>query len=121
VAFSAEVPVGGVIGSPFLDGRVVIYRTSDGVAHVQSPYCRHLGADLSLGKVDVTGKAADVEKMRAAAREYSLRLVNEDGPIFDTISFRRDCLTPSDRLLGFGTQHITRYPRAHPGREMITK
>src|ERR1700677_2744792 len=51
VALSAEVAVGGVIGSPFLDGRVVVYRTSDGVAHVQSAYCRHLGADLSLGKV----------------------------------------------------------------------
>jgi phenylpropionate dioxygenase-like ring-hydroxylating dioxygenase large terminal subunit len=303
VALSAEVPIGGVIGSPFLDGRVVIYRTSDGIAHVQSAYCRHLGADLSLGKMvgdrlqcpfhfwrydtqgacveipagdrppkaarlfvyptaeslgiiwafngetpihsvphfdvdekdlqvdafrnprlmavdsalvfingfdvqhfkvvhgmpmddldeskiqqrdytlryqvktttpefgdviqnrtmwgvntvvsqnesktrkiylihslcpvsqnttqgflvnaipksDVTGNAADLDKMRAASREYSLRLVNEDGPIFDTIGFRRDCLTPSDRLLGFGMQYVTRYPRAHPGREMITK
>ena len=302
IALSAEVPIGGVVGAPFLDGRVVVYRTSDGIAHVHSAYCRHLGADLSVGRViddklqcpfhfwqydgagacvhipagdppprqarlfvyptaeslgiiwafngetplheaphfdvderelvvdafrnpvtmpidgtlvflnsfdlqhfrvvhqmpievdqaqvreenhtlryqahlttpefgaivqdrrlwgvntvtiesqsagrklylmhslcavgqnatrgilvnaspaaengDAAGAAA-IAKLLATSREYSLRLVNEDAPIFDTISFRRDCLTASDRLLGFGMQYISRYPRAHPGREMI--
>ena len=51
IALSAEVAAGSVTGAPFLDGRVVVYRTSDGVAHVHSAYCRHLGADLSVGRM----------------------------------------------------------------------
>jgi nitrite reductase/ring-hydroxylating ferredoxin subunit len=51
IALSADVAVGAVIGLQFLDGRVVVYRTSDGKAHAQSAYCRHMGADLSIGKV----------------------------------------------------------------------
>lgn len=51
VAMSAEVPAGTVISKEFLDGRIVVWRGDDGVAHVQSAYCRHLGADLSVGKV----------------------------------------------------------------------
>jgi len=302
VALSAEVPVGGLIGAPFLDGRVVVYRTSDGAAHIHSTYCRHLGADLSVGRlvddkiqcpfhfwrydssgtcveipagdppprnaklfsyptaeslgiiwafngetpfhpaphfdqsegelvvdafrnplpmqidstvvflnsfdlqhfrvvhgmpievdqtrvrehehtlayqarvtapefgdvvqdrklwgvntvtiesqtngrklylmhslcpvaqnatqgflvsatpVDSVAKDDDAPKaLLARSREYSLRLVNEDAPIFDTLSFRRDCVTASDRFLAYGIQYISRYPRAHPGREMIRK
>src|SRR5438105_5932851 len=51
VALSAEIAAGSVAGAPFLDGRVVVYRTSDGIAHVHSAFCRHLGADLSLGRM----------------------------------------------------------------------
>jgi hypothetical protein len=51
VALSTEIAQGCVAGAPFLDGRVVIYRTSDGFPHVQSAYCRHLGADLSQGRL----------------------------------------------------------------------
>lgn len=51
IALSAEVPVGTIVGRDFLDGRVVIYRGEDGIARVQSAYCPHIGADLSVGKV----------------------------------------------------------------------
>lgn len=52
VAMSDEVPAGTVVGKEFLDGRVVVWRGEDGVARVHSAYCRHMGADLSLGEVD---------------------------------------------------------------------
>jgi nitrite reductase/ring-hydroxylating ferredoxin subunit len=300
VALSTEVPVGALMGAPFLDGRAIVYRTSDGVAHIKSAYCRHLGADLGVGRVvddqvqcpfhfwryGVDGACAKIpagdlpppkaklfsyptaeslgiiwafngetplypaphfelgdpelviyayrnpfpmhvdssvvflnsfdlqhfrvvhgmpievdlsdvreqnhtlayrarvktpefgevlqerklwgvntvtlesetegrtiylmhslspvsqsethgflvsaaragtsaaERSELAAvlqrsREYSLRLVNEDTPIFDTIRFRRDNLTASDRFLAIGMRYVSRYPRAHPGREMI--
>lgn len=302
VALSSEVPEGGLIGAPFLDGRVIVYRTSDGVVHVKSAYCRHLGADLSVGRLvddkvqcpfhfwryDSTGACAEVpagdppppyaklfsyptaeslgiiwafngdtplhpaphfeqaeseyglvidafrnplpmhvessivflnsfdlqhfrvvhgmpievdlsqvnerdhtlsyeahvstpefgdviqsrrlwgvntvtiasetkgrkrylmhslcpvganatqgflvsatprdpaaeddgelKALLAQSRDYSLRLVNEDAPIFDTLSFCRDNLTASDRFLAYGIRYIRQYPRAHPGREMI--
>lgn len=51
LALSDQVPQGTVFGTDFLDGRVVVYRDSDGLAHVQSAYCRHLGADLAQGDV----------------------------------------------------------------------
>lgn len=298
VALSSEVGQGSLIGAPFLDGRVIVYRTSDGVAHVKSAYCRHLGADLSMGRLvddrvqcpfhfwryDAAGSCVEVpagdpappyaklfsyptaeslgliwafngasplhpaphfgcseealvidayrnplpmrvessvvflnsfdlqhfrvvhgmpievdldrvtehdytlayearvsapefgnviqdrrlwgvntvtiesetegrklyllhalcpvethatqgflvsatpaadgtdddtRALLAQSRDYALRLVNEDAPIFDTLRFRRDNLTASDRFLAFGIQYIRRYPRAHPGRELI--
>jgi phenylpropionate dioxygenase-like ring-hydroxylating dioxygenase large terminal subunit len=51
VCLSSEVEKGRIIGRDFLDGRVVIYRGDDGVARIQSAYCPHLGADLSVGTV----------------------------------------------------------------------
>ena len=48
---SREIPVGSLVGKDFLDGRVVVFRDADGVAHVLSAYCCHLGTDLSIGKV----------------------------------------------------------------------
>jgi phenylpropionate dioxygenase-like ring-hydroxylating dioxygenase large terminal subunit len=51
LVFSSEINDGKVVGKDFLDGRVVIYRSAEGKAVVQSAYCRHLGADLSIGKV----------------------------------------------------------------------
>jgi nitrite reductase/ring-hydroxylating ferredoxin subunit len=48
---SSELPVGGVYGTSFLDGRVVAYRGESGEARVMSAYCPHLGADLSAGSV----------------------------------------------------------------------
>ncbi|QTD94584.1 Rieske 2Fe-2S domain-containing protein [Burkholderia anthina] len=300
VALSSEVEQGSLIGAPFLDGRVIVYRTSDGLAHVRSAYCRHLGADLSMGRLvndqvqcpfhfwryDSMGSCIDVpagdppppyaklfsyptaeslgiiwafngenplhpaphfgrgdeallidayrnplqmhvessivflnsfdlqhfrvvhgmpievdpdrvsehehtlayearvsspefgdviqdrrlwgvntvtiasetggrrlyqmhslcpvgknatqgflvsattmpagvtdddgaKALLAQSRDYALRLVNEDAPIFDTLRFRRDNLTASDRFLAFGIQYIRSYPRAHPGRELI--
>ncbi|HET8969721.1 MAG TPA: Rieske 2Fe-2S domain-containing protein [Candidatus Nanopelagicales bacterium] len=51
VALSSDVAAGELTGREFLDGRVVVYRGEDGVARVQSAYCRHLGSDLSVGDV----------------------------------------------------------------------
>jgi nitrite reductase/ring-hydroxylating ferredoxin subunit len=51
VALSSEIAPGKLMGAAFLGGRVVIYRSERGVAQVLSAYCRHLGADLSVGEV----------------------------------------------------------------------
>ncbi len=51
IGFSREVGVGQIVGKEFLDGRVVMYRGESGRVAVLSAYCRHLGADLSLGTV----------------------------------------------------------------------
>lgn len=51
VARSDELGPGDAIGREFLNGRVVVYRGESGTARVMSAYCRHLGADLSVGKV----------------------------------------------------------------------
>ena len=54
IALSRDVPTGKVIGTDLADGRVVIYRGEDGAVRVMSAYCRHMGADLSVGG-DVVG------------------------------------------------------------------
>jgi nitrite reductase/ring-hydroxylating ferredoxin subunit len=51
MALSSDIKPGEIRGVPFLGGRVVVYRTERGEAQVRSAYCRHLGADLSVGKV----------------------------------------------------------------------
>jgi len=51
IARSAEVGVGEAIGRDFLEGRAVVYRGDSGQPSVMNAYCRHLGADLSTGKV----------------------------------------------------------------------
>ncbi len=51
IARSAELGAGEVIGRDFLDGRAIAYRGENGQAVVMNAYCRHLGADLSMGKV----------------------------------------------------------------------
>lgn len=51
VCMSKELPQGKIVGRPFLDGRVVIFRGDDGIARVFSAYCPHVGADLAAGKV----------------------------------------------------------------------
>ena len=51
IAMTSEVPAGTVISKEFMDGRVAVWRGEDGIAHVQSAFCRHLGADLAVGKV----------------------------------------------------------------------
>lgn len=54
IALSRDLPKGKVIGSDLADGRVVIFRGEDGVARVMSAYCKHMGADLSVGG-DIVG------------------------------------------------------------------
>jgi len=51
IARSDEVGAGEVIGRDFLDGRAIAYRGENGQAVVMNAYCRHLGADLGMGKV----------------------------------------------------------------------
>lgn len=69
-----------------------------------------LGADPA-GTVDPAADAATLETMRG----FSLRLVIEDAPIFDTIRFRSDCLTKSDEFLAFGLRYIDSFAEAAPG------
>lgn len=51
LALSADLESGRVVGRDFLGTRVVLYRDPSGKALVQSGYCPHLGADLSVGQV----------------------------------------------------------------------
>lgn len=49
VALSSQIPKGKVMGRDLGDGRIVIYRGEDGVVRAMSAYCKHMGADLSMG------------------------------------------------------------------------
>src|SRR5438477_4301216 len=51
IARGDEVAPGQILGRDFLEGRAIVYRGEGGRASVMSAYCRHLGADLGLGKV----------------------------------------------------------------------
>ena len=51
IARSADVGPETVLGCDVLGGRVVVWRTKSGKLVVSSPWCQHLGADLSVGKV----------------------------------------------------------------------
>lgn len=51
ICLASEVPIGAVEGFDFLDGRVVVWRDSGGIAHVTSAYCPHMGASLESGEV----------------------------------------------------------------------
>ncbi|AUX41166.1 (2Fe-2S)-binding protein [Sorangium cellulosum] len=51
LALSSELKSDAPLGRDFLGGRVVLYRDAAGSPVVQSAYCPHLGADLSVGDV----------------------------------------------------------------------
>jgi phenylpropionate dioxygenase-like ring-hydroxylating dioxygenase large terminal subunit len=51
VALSGEVPVGGVIGVPFIGGRLALFRRQDRSLVALSSRCAHMGADLAAGDV----------------------------------------------------------------------
>ena len=51
VCMSREVPRAGVRGFKFLNGKVIVFRDKNGNVSVLSAFCRHLGVDLSLGKI----------------------------------------------------------------------
>src|SRR5260370_245320 len=51
VALARDLPPGSVIGRDFLGTRVVAYRDAAGRPVVQSAWCPHLGADLSVGQI----------------------------------------------------------------------
>jgi nitrite reductase/ring-hydroxylating ferredoxin subunit len=51
VALSEELGEEAAMGADLLGGRVAVWRSADGMAHVQTAECAHLGADLSTGEV----------------------------------------------------------------------
>jgi phenylpropionate dioxygenase-like ring-hydroxylating dioxygenase large terminal subunit len=51
LALASELGSGQVMGRDFLGTRVILYRDASGQALVQSAFCPHLGADLSVGQV----------------------------------------------------------------------
>jgi phenylpropionate dioxygenase-like ring-hydroxylating dioxygenase large terminal subunit len=51
VALSHEVQTGGVIGVPFMQGRLALFRRDDGSVVALSASCAHMGADLAAGDV----------------------------------------------------------------------
>ncbi len=55
VALSSELGADTLLAQDFLGSRVVIYRDAQGRPVVQSAWCPHLGADLSVGQL-VDGK-----------------------------------------------------------------
>ena len=48
---ACDLRAGEIVGKDFLGTRVIVYRGPDGRPVVQSAYCPHVGADLSLGKL----------------------------------------------------------------------
>jgi phenylpropionate dioxygenase-like ring-hydroxylating dioxygenase large terminal subunit len=48
---SEELPAGKIVGKAFLGTKVIVYRDASGKPVVQSAYCPHLGADLSVGGI----------------------------------------------------------------------
>ena len=51
LCLSTDVLAGQVKGYDFLDGRVIVWRGEDGLAHVTSAFCPHMGASLEAGDV----------------------------------------------------------------------
>jgi nitrite reductase/ring-hydroxylating ferredoxin subunit len=51
VELSSELARGQLKGMDFCDGQIVLYRGEDGIARVTTPYCPHMGANLSVGQV----------------------------------------------------------------------
>ncbi|MGD0051847.1 MAG: Rieske 2Fe-2S domain-containing protein, partial [Vulcanimicrobiaceae bacterium] len=51
VARTDEVPPGALVGKDFLGTRIMLWRDGAGALRVQSAFCPHLGADLSLGEL----------------------------------------------------------------------
>jgi nitrite reductase/ring-hydroxylating ferredoxin subunit len=77
---SADVDKGCIVGREFLGGKVIVYRDADGVAHVQSAYCPHLGADLSLGAVTGRGVRCRFHQWEYGADGRCLRTGIGDPP-----------------------------------------
>jgi nitrite reductase/ring-hydroxylating ferredoxin subunit len=57
---------------------------------------------------------AEDAALLANMRSYSLRLIAEDAPIFNSIRFERGLLTASDKFLAFGMAYIGSFPETRP-------
>ena len=68
LALASELMAGEVLGREFLNGKVVLFRTQNGEPHVMSAYCRHLGADLSIGTVVGDAAGLTIQELETAAR-----------------------------------------------------
>jgi nitrite reductase/ring-hydroxylating ferredoxin subunit len=51
VALASEIAAGTLKGQDLLGTRVIVYRDPEGRAVVQSAWCPHVGADLSVGQI----------------------------------------------------------------------
>ena len=51
VALAEEVPPDRPFGAPFLGGRLVLYRDSQGGLVALDARCPHMGADLAIGEI----------------------------------------------------------------------
>jgi phenylpropionate dioxygenase-like ring-hydroxylating dioxygenase large terminal subunit len=51
VCLATDLQEGVILGRDFLDTRIVLYRDRGGEPIVQTAFCPHLGADLSLGEL----------------------------------------------------------------------
>jgi phenylpropionate dioxygenase-like ring-hydroxylating dioxygenase large terminal subunit len=88
VCLARDLVAGKAVGRDFLGTRVVVWRDSAGAPKVQSAWCPHLGADLSVGQVvegrlrcayhhwsfDGSGACAHIpsgDKIPSAARIFS--------------------------------------------------
>ncbi len=105
VALAGELGRGQIIGRDFLGTRVILYRSKTGKALVQSAYCPHLGADLSVGQVvdgqircayhhwrfDCSGRCVDIpagDRIPPAARIATYPSAEAWGLIW---AFNGDC------------------------------
>lgn len=87
VCLSTDLVPGKIKGIDFLNSRIIAYRGQNGEAIVQTAYCPHLGADLSLGdmvdgevrcpyhhwRFNVDGKCSDIPSLGKALSNASIQ------------------------------------------------
>jgi nitrite reductase/ring-hydroxylating ferredoxin subunit len=114
LARASDLKAGALLGLDFLGTRVVLYRDANGAPVVQSAYCPHLGADLSVGdlcegevrcayhhwRFDPEGRCTAIptgEKIPAIARIYNyptaeawglIWAFNGESPLFELPRFQ---------------------------------
>jgi phenylpropionate dioxygenase-like ring-hydroxylating dioxygenase large terminal subunit len=83
--------------------------------------CRNYNVNATPKGTGDPEEQAAIDGMLKAAEEFGLRLIEEDTPIVDTMSFRPDVLTSSDRALHIWFEHVRKYPRANPAGDLICR
>ncbi|MDA5192561.1 Rieske (2Fe-2S) protein [Govanella unica] len=97
VCFSTDVQKDKILGSEFMNGRVIVIRGADGTAQVLSPYCRHLGADLSDGEIVNGAIRCPYHHWRYNDAGQCIATAVKDSPPADARLFR----FPTRETLGF--------------------